>query len=225
RWVLIAVQTFGTSLLGEVWFAEADTPLGPWVFARKIVTHDNYSFYNPKQHPLFDKDGGRVVFFEGTYTNTFSGNPVKTPRYDYNQIMYKLDLADERLALPVAVYRSGGRLGTATRKGVERDPKRVAFFALDRAAKGTTPVYEQAGMLKTGEPPKGTEGGVHALPGDATDSPATVPLYEYTSEDGKKRQYSIDSEMSLPGWRRTKEPLCRVWRNPCPAVFGVTGER
>src|SRR5262249_21700471 len=50
RWVMIAVESFGsTSFLGEVWFAEADTPLGPWVFARKIVSHEKYSFYNPKQ--------------------------------------------------------------------------------------------------------------------------------------------------------------------------------
>ena len=32
-------------------------------------------------------------------THTFSGNPDQTPRYDYNQIMYRLDLADERLTL------------------------------------------------------------------------------------------------------------------------------
>jgi hypothetical protein len=29
RWVMIAVQAGGTSYLGEVWYAEADTPLGP----------------------------------------------------------------------------------------------------------------------------------------------------------------------------------------------------
>ena len=57
RWVMIAVEQFGSSFLGEVWFAEADTPQGPWVYARKIVTHDDYSFYNPKQHPMFDQDG------------------------------------------------------------------------------------------------------------------------------------------------------------------------
>ncbi len=100
RWVMIATETFGTSMLGEVWYAEADTPEGPWTYARKIVTHEKYSFYNPKQHPMFDKDGGRIIFFEGTYTNTFSGNPDQTPRYNYNQVMYKLDLSDPRLALP-----------------------------------------------------------------------------------------------------------------------------
>lgn len=106
RWVMIALQLFGSSsVLGEVWFAEADTPVGPWKYARRIVTHEKYSFYNPKQHPMFDKEGGRFIFFEGTYTHTFSGNPEATPRYDYNQIMYRLDLADERLNLPMSVYR------------------------------------------------------------------------------------------------------------------------
>ncbi|MCC7334929.1 MAG: hypothetical protein IT422_07530 [Pirellulaceae bacterium] len=99
RWVMIALETWGTTLLGEIWYAEAETPVGPWSDAVKIVTHDNYSFYNPKQHPYFDQDGGRFIYFEGTYTHTFTNNPDQTPRYDYNQIMYRLDLADERLGL------------------------------------------------------------------------------------------------------------------------------
>lgn len=100
RWIMIFVESGGTSFLGEVWYAEAETPTGPWVKAKKIVTHEKYSFYNPKQHPMFDKDGGRIIFFEGTYTHTFSGNPDPTPWYDYNQVMYKLDLSDPRLRMP-----------------------------------------------------------------------------------------------------------------------------
>jgi len=99
RFVMIFTEQGGSSYLGEVWYAEADSPEGPWTEATKIATHDNYSFYNPKQHPMFDEQGGRVIYFEGTYTATFSGNPRKTPRYDYNQIMYRLDLADPRLGL------------------------------------------------------------------------------------------------------------------------------
>jgi hypothetical protein len=34
-----------------------------------------------------------LIYFEGTYANTFSGNSTPTPLYDYNQIMYRLDLA------------------------------------------------------------------------------------------------------------------------------------
>lgn len=98
KWIAIFVEQGGTSPLGEVWYAEADAPEGPWTTCVKIVTHDKYSFYNPRHHLYFDADGGRYIYFEGTYTHSFSGNEHKTPRYDYNQIMYRLDLTDERLA-------------------------------------------------------------------------------------------------------------------------------
>lgn len=94
---MIGLQSRGTSPLGEIWYAEATRPVGPWRGACKIVTHEKYSFYNPKQHAMFDKDDGRVIFFEGTYANTFSGNESPTPRYNYNQIMYKLDVSHPRL--------------------------------------------------------------------------------------------------------------------------------
>lgn len=96
RWILIGVQTGGHSFLGEVWFAEAESPFGAWHQAKRIVTHDKYSFYNPAQLPFFDEAGGRYVYFEGTYSETFSGNTNPTPLYDYNQIMYRLDLSDSR---------------------------------------------------------------------------------------------------------------------------------
>jgi hypothetical protein len=103
KWIQIAVETGGqNSFLGEVWYSEADSPTGPWYWARKIVTHNHYSFYNPVQHPFFDQEGGRVIYFEGTYTSTFSGNDHPTPLYDYNQIMYRLDLSDPRLAMPAS---------------------------------------------------------------------------------------------------------------------------
>jgi hypothetical protein len=102
KWIMLFVEIGGTSLLGEMWFTEADSPVGPWRDCVKIATHEKYSFYNPKQHPFFDKDGGRTIFFEGTYTHSFSGNNDQTPRYDYNQVLYKLDLADPRLKLPEA---------------------------------------------------------------------------------------------------------------------------
>ena len=98
RWIMIAVaQGGGPSFLGEVYYAEAPELTGPWLRAKKVVTHNKYTFYNPVHHPFFDQAGGRVIYFEGTYAETFSGNPVATPRYDYNQIMYRLDLADPRL--------------------------------------------------------------------------------------------------------------------------------
>jgi hypothetical protein len=99
RWIAIAVESGGTSsALGEVWYAEARDPLGPWRKARRVVTHERYSFYNPVHHDVLDREGGRLIQFEGTYAETFSGNPTATPRYDYNQMMYRLDLDDPRLA-------------------------------------------------------------------------------------------------------------------------------
>jgi hypothetical protein len=97
RWIMIGLEGMGSSMLGEIWYAESAEPAGPWVSAVKIVTHDKMDFYNPTQHPFFDQQGGKIIYFEGTYTNTFSGNPCQTPRYEYNQIMYKLDLSDARL--------------------------------------------------------------------------------------------------------------------------------
>jgi hypothetical protein len=98
KYVTVFNQIRGkSSNLGEVWYAEADSPTGPWKTAVKIATHDRMDFYNPKLHPDFDRDAGRFIHFEGTYTNTFSGNPDRTPRYEYNQILYRLDLGDPRL--------------------------------------------------------------------------------------------------------------------------------
>ncbi len=96
RWILVAVeQSFdrqSPSFLGEVWYSEAPSAQGPFKRAVKIVTHDKQSFYNPAQHPFFDADDGRFIYFEGTYCNTFTSSPA-TPRYNYNQVMYRLDLA------------------------------------------------------------------------------------------------------------------------------------
>jgi hypothetical protein len=102
RYIMIASEVNGATMLGEVWYGESDHPEGPWTKARKIITHANkpgdaHDFYNPVQHSFFDRDGGRVIYLEGSYVNTFSGNPHTTPYYEYNQIMYRLDLADPRL--------------------------------------------------------------------------------------------------------------------------------
>jgi hypothetical protein len=99
KWILITVEKGGkASFLGEVWYAESEALEGPWSEAVQVATHPRYDFYNPRLHPELQEKGGRHVFFEGTFTNTFSGNPVKVPRYDYNQILYRLDLADPRLS-------------------------------------------------------------------------------------------------------------------------------
>ncbi|MFM7540092.1 MAG: hypothetical protein ACKO9Z_10575 [Planctomycetota bacterium] len=98
KWVLLACQAMGkASFLGEVWYSEADDPSGPFTKAVKVATHDKQSFYNVNHHDFYDRQSGRIIHFEGTYTNEFSGNPHKTPRYNYNQVLYRLDLNDLKL--------------------------------------------------------------------------------------------------------------------------------
>jgi hypothetical protein len=238
RWVMISVESYGsTSYLGEVWYAEADRPLGPWVYSRKVVTHNKYSFYNPKQHPMFDKEGGRIIFFEGTYTTTFSGNPDPTPRYDYNQMMYQLDLSDPRLALPVAVYAVPSAAGGASRlviKSMIADdrsspPRPVAFFAPDRAGIATLPVYERLDdkqgqslyVSTSGQPSDGTSAKplFFVLPADLKDyTAATALLYEYHDEGGGRRSYAIESPSPTARVRASRKLLGRVWRNPAPTL-------
>ncbi|MDX1969153.1 MAG: hypothetical protein SFV23_18395 [Planctomycetaceae bacterium] len=99
KWILIAGQFGGKeSFLGEIWYSEADAPTGPFPVAVKIVTHRQQTFYNVVQHAFLDRNAGRTIHFEGTYTNEFSGNSDKTPRYNYNQVLYRLALDNPRLS-------------------------------------------------------------------------------------------------------------------------------
>ncbi|MEN9732755.1 MAG: hypothetical protein RLZ45_750, partial [Verrucomicrobiota bacterium] len=98
RWVTVFLENGGTpSRLGELWYAEADAPTGPWGPAVKVLTHRHHTFYNPRLHLDFTSADSPVLLFEGTYTREFSSDPVATPRHDYNQILYRLDLDDPRL--------------------------------------------------------------------------------------------------------------------------------
>jgi len=231
RWVMIA-----GGLAGEVWFSEADTPLGPWVYSRRVVSHNHYNFYNVSHHPFFDQDNGRLVYFEGTYTAAFSEAKQKTPRYDYNQIMYRLRLDDERLALPAPVYAvrdSGGAHMWAMREQVAGAWSRIEslpFFAIPpgRVRKELIPIYAVAdGGLTTLQPTPPPGSGTNATPlffalpavarpGSADpagefNSGAIAPLYAYRQAGGI-RIYSTDP--SLAEGERSPEPLCRVWKNP-----------
>jgi len=98
RWVAVFMEAKGKpSAFGEVWYVEAKTPTGPCGKAVKILSHDNYTFYNPRIHPEFTSADSPVLIFEGTYTQQFANHPAPTPRYDYTQILYRLDLDDTAL--------------------------------------------------------------------------------------------------------------------------------
>jgi hypothetical protein len=225
RWVLIAVEKFGTSVLGEVWYSEADAPEGPWGYGVKVVTHNRYSFYNPKQHPMFDQHGGRTIYVEGTYTQTFSGNDEATSRYEYNQMMYRLDLSDSRLVLPVPFGAADEgiprrlRAADISREGFLWD--RVAFLALDRAGRDAVPVYAdkrsgESQRLRVGSPSEAGEATAlfFALPPDRRDLPKwAVPLWEFRDEKGA-HEYSVHRDRARPGFQRQEKPLCFVWSTP-----------
>lgn len=127
RWVLI----MGSK---DIWFAEADTPTGPWGYARKVATHD-ILLYNPLHHPHLDQEGGRYIYFEGTYTQFF-GQGKEVPRYNYNQLMYKLDLASPEVQLPVPIYQLAGVEGGFARReqivksDIEDQIENIPFFAM-----------------------------------------------------------------------------------------------
>ena len=236
RWVMVTTQAFGTpSYLGEVWFAEADTPVGPWLYARKIVTHDHYTFYNPTQHPFFDGEGGRQIYFEGTYVNTYSDVKDLTPRYNYNQLMYRLSLDDPRLALPVPVYhlvKTSGAEAYGTRETIDKgrlwpQVQDVPFFAVPpaRRSEGLLPLYvitdpQGSPVLQTTAPDtaKSAQPLCYVLPAitapSEKPSPALVPLYQYTDTHTGRRWYATALSRQPAAATRAAQPLCRVWRNP-----------
>ncbi|MGC4054546.1 MAG: hypothetical protein QM757_36160 [Paludibaculum sp.] len=91
RWIMLVEKT------GVVFYSEATAPEGPYGPMVEILRHEHYNFYNVVAHPYFAQEGGKVMYLEGTYTDAFSDAKQKTPRYNYNQVMYRLRLDDLRL--------------------------------------------------------------------------------------------------------------------------------
>jgi hypothetical protein len=241
RFVRVFTELDGSpSRLGEIWYVEGDTPMGPWFLARKIASHRSYSFYNPFQHPHFAQRGGRTLFFEGTYTAAFARSATPTPRYDYNQIMRRLDLEDRRLMLPVPIYDLGKR-GRGERYADKRglrpadgDPP-IAFFAHDRPAPGTVPVWWS-----------GPACGERRLM--AGGKPATAPLFHAYTYEGRpeglraemlvaNRGYVIENpvRVRLPVRTYLEETAADAGRDQClrepragtgaPVVLDAAGSR
>ncbi len=95
KWSCIFGQLNGDrSVLGEIWYTESDSPFGPWRPAVKVLSHNKYSFYNPKIQQELAPENAPFLLFEGTYTQTFSKASVPTPRYNYNQILYRVDFSE-----------------------------------------------------------------------------------------------------------------------------------
>ncbi len=162
RWIMIAQRWMDQS-----YYLEADTPVGPWVYGRRIASYDKYTMYNVAIHPFFNQENGRLIYFEGTYTREFSSAPAATPRYNYNQLMYRLDLADSRVVLPVPVYKVKERY--LLRDVIEKEKlweqiESIPFFACDRQREGLVAIQMNEGSQR-----------FFALPKDST-APSTFVL-------------------------------------------------
>ena len=131
------------------------------------------------------------------------GNTTLTPRYDYNQIMYRLDLSRPELNLPVAFYSVQGS-DRPFRSG--KPAGESLFFALERADSDALPVIWQGGRLQAGtngasEPP--------LFYAAVSQRPGTVPLREFVSDETGAVAYTL-STFAKP-WRFTRT-ICYVWQ-------------
>jgi hypothetical protein len=204
--------------LGETWFSLADTPMGPWVNATRVIAHERYTFYNPRHHRPLDGEFGRIVRFEGTYTTSFSGNPDPTPRYDYNQVMYELDLDRPELAIPVPIYeRARGELGDASVLREGDGPIDAMFLAPIGPRPNAVPVAwsgpscEPRRLLVGGDPP--TRPIFWALPPEVEPGPHQTALYEIARDDGTFA-YGVDEVTNAT-------PIAVVWKNPIAIALPV----
>jgi hypothetical protein len=99
KWIAVVQQTDGApSKAGEIWYAEAASPFGPWSPAVKVLSHRRHTLYNVRLHPELTDENAPFILFEGTYTAMFSDGATPTPRHEYNQVLYRLDLDDPGLA-------------------------------------------------------------------------------------------------------------------------------
>ena len=58
------------------------------------VKRSSYTCYNPTQHAFYST--ATRIYFSCTFVNSFSSNKVKEPLYDYNNMLFGLELAEVR---------------------------------------------------------------------------------------------------------------------------------
>jgi hypothetical protein len=225
--------------LDATWYAEADTPMGPWVYARRITGAGSRSIYNPTIAPFRNNDA--QILFAAVYAAPFIPAPP-LPYYNYSVVMHMLDVNDLRTALPVPVYELSAadnasfRLGTkaAVHPGMPAELP-APFFAYDRPAAGTVPAYlvgascrPDHGLLVGAQPalPQRYEPDFYVLPGDVRNGPDdSVALYEYSlGFYPPYHVYAVDGAPEPGGFTKNPRPVARVFGNPMSRVwFPVTG--
>ena len=175
--------------------------------------------------------GTSYLYFEGTYTHTFSGNEHRTPRYDYNQIMYRLDLDDPRLVLPVAVYDAQGK-GHAARPAAGRCRGRRAR-RLREASRSSPSIGRGKGPSRswpTGASSKPRPVG-RGDPPARQEPPPVWPLFSCPPR--RRRRSGHHRSRSTNTWgtamRRRSTTSAATWRSPAtaaaPTRFAASGRR
>lgn len=229
RFVRVVAQKNGSSsFLGEVWYMEADTPLGPWLYARKVLTADAYSFYSPWLHQDFDPSG-RYLYFEATYTDALARDvAVPTARYDRNQLMYRLDVNDPRLGLPVAIYALGADYVDKLQLPTTGPARTPAFFALDRrttnddvvAVAWTHASCSPARRLVASTTPNTEPLFYGVTSASSARARGMVPLYAYRDAEGVE-SYALGGAVAAQGSTRVDPPLIYVWPNAIQVALPV----
>ena len=67
---------------------------GGWGNATLVITHagSEMSCYNPLQLPMYDNHAEGRIYITCTFVNSFSGVVHKQQKYDYNNMLFGLDL-------------------------------------------------------------------------------------------------------------------------------------
>jgi hypothetical protein len=93
KWASVFTQKEGeSSRLGEIWYAEASSPMRPWQNLIQVATNNNYTFYNPLLQPDLTDVDSPILLIEGTFTHAFAERTTPVLKHDCNQIMCRLNL-------------------------------------------------------------------------------------------------------------------------------------
>lgn len=241
KWIMVFTEALGRSKHGEVWYAEADSPLGPWVYARRIATHRQstrfareFTYAFPKLHSYFQKQKGETVFFSGTF-GKFLTESAPVPRYEMNEMMYGLDVTQRGLFLPTAVYEyrdDQDRIQYGTRKNTTqsiRSSPTVRYYALppDRPSGESVPVWLMESTDSNGnsvvrlttdsdQVASDVQPVFYALSVDTVPpNPAVEDLFEYKNQETGKLLYApADQAPEGDQWSLNRGPVVKVWSSP-----------
>jgi hypothetical protein len=138
---------------GELWYCESAALTGPWTDCVRAISHagTGSSCYNPLQLQFMDEAGGEAVYIACTFTSMWSsqqkkpkdkscefsdyggqGCSVAVPRYEYNNLVYKLNLTQQWRR---SVWKSDELIATAAAP----DAAAGLRYMMTRDAPYTTP--------------------------------------------------------------------------------------